>query len=203
MIRTLACATLALSLSTTAYSKLLQFSFVDGTADQTRETGADLLSVTVVFDNATGTYTTTLHSTAAAPFSGKISINANFADVDTPAYVLRQSYFFDNLRTLELSEPSTTASWSGIYSSLRYWKEGDRVVTSSDLFGIVPDAGAHSFGSNFTSYLDFPYTSTDEISRLSVATISSVPEPSQSVFMLLGLGLIITAIRKEKEVIKA
>lgn len=197
MIRAAIGVAIALCLSSAANAELLQFSFLDGTNDQTRPTGADLLSISVVFDNTTGAYTTTLRSTTDAPFAGVIGINANFADVDTPAYTSSQSYFFDNLRTIGISEPTTSTSWSGTYSALKFWKAGDRVVTSSDPSGIVSNLAIHSFGSNFTSYLDFKYTSTDEIDRMSVATISTVPEPGTYALTSLGLTLILLKRRRQ------
>ena len=191
-------AAIATCLASTARAEILQFSFVDGTNDQTRQTGADLQSISVVFDNLTGAYTTTLQSTTEAPFKGKIGVNANLANVDTTAYVSWQAYFFDNLRTIELTEPSNIVSWQGSASSLKHWQAGDRVVTSSDLFGIVSDKPIHSFGSNFTSHLDFPYTSTDEMPRLAIATITAIPEPSTYALMSIGLASLISLSRRKR-----
>jgi len=185
-------------LANIASAEILKFSFVDEKNDQTRQSGADLLSISVVFDNLTGAYTTTLQSTVEAPFKGKIGVNANLANVDTPAYVSWQSYFFDNLRTIQLTEPTNIVSWQGTASSLKYWQAGDRVVTSSDLFGIVSDKPIHSFGSNFTSHLDFPYTSTDEMPRLVIATIAAVPEPSTYALMSIGVASLISLRRHKR-----
>lgn len=198
MRRILIGAAIATCLASTARAEILQFSFVDGTNDQTRQSGADLLSMTVVFDNLTGAYTTTLRSTTEASFKGKIGVNANLANVDTPAYVSWQAYFFDNLRTIELSQPTSIVSWQGSASSLKYWQAGDRVVASSDLFGVVSDKPIHSFGSNLTSHLDFPYTSTDEIPRLAMATITTVPEPSTCAIMSIGLASLISLRRRKR-----
>jgi len=198
MRRILIGAVIATCLASSASAEVLQFSFVDKTNDQTRQTGADLLSISVVFDNLTGAYTTTLQSTTEAPFKGKIGINANLANVDTPAYVSWQAYFFDNLRTIELTEKTNIVSWQGTASSLKHWQAGDRVVTSSDLFGIVSDKPIHAFGSNFTSYLDFPYTSTDEMPRLAIATITAVPEPSTYALMSIGAASLILLNRRKR-----
>lgn len=198
MRRILNGAALATCFASNVGAEILTFSFIDGTNDQTRQTGADLLSISVIFDNITGAYTTTLQSTAEAPFKGKIGVNANLANVDTPAYVSWQAYFFDNLRTIELTETTNIVKWQGTASSLKYWRVGDRVVTSSDLFGIVSDKPIHTFGSNFTSHLDFPYTSTDEMPRLAVATITAIPEPSTCVLMSMGVASLISLHRRKR-----
>ena len=183
-----------------ACAEMLSFSFQDPAGDQTRATGADLSRIDVAFDNATGQYTVTLFAVASNSFSGRLKVNANFVNPDTESFTMSPSYFFDNLRFIEASEPASSVSFSGVNGNLLHWRAGHRVATSSEPFGIASDAPPSAFSSYLEHSLDFPWVSTDDFPPLAVSLIRSIPEPTTLALCALGLvfGSLMAPIRRAR-----
>jgi hypothetical protein len=171
-----------------AHGSVLSFEFNDPTGDTTRAHGTDIIRITTIFDNSTGSYTTTLFTTPDRPFDDRFVINLNMVNPDTPDFSEEKSYFFDNLNEFSNQPVSTTIELTGYDASLLYWKAGDRVALSSIPFGIPSNSTPHTFSSNMTDYSTFWEASTDTFPLNEIAIIQAVPVPAS--VWLFSSGLI-------------
>ena len=181
-----------------AHSAILSFEFNDPVGDATREHGTDVTRILTIFDNTTGFYTTTLFTVLGKPFEDRFTINLNMANPDTDEYTEEQSYFFDNLNEFTNHPVSTAVELAGFDSSLLYWNVGDRVVLSSEPFGIPSSSASHTFSSGMTDYSTFWEASSDAFPLNDIATIQAVPIPASIWLFSTGLIGLIGVARQKK-----
>ena len=179
---------LACNYSSIACGAILSYEFSDPVGDATRDHGTDVNRILTIFDNSTGNYTITLFTIPDKPFEDWFRINLNMANPDTDEYTVEQSYFFDNANDFDNYLVSTTVELTGNDPSLLFWEAGDRVVLSSEPFGIATGMEPHIFSSGMTDYSTFWEVSSDAFSLTDVAIIHAVPIPAS--IWIFGSGLV-------------
>ena len=122
-----------------ASGELLTFTLVDPVGDAGRAI-FDLVEVQVTFDNVSGDYRIILGTDPAAPFEGGITVALRFLNPDTPTFTRDPSLFGAVVSGCYLSVSTASIMLSGTETRLLQWKDGDRVASSSDSFGIPTDS---------------------------------------------------------------
>lgn len=131
------CLVLVLSMGIMASAEDLTFSYTDPEGDATGP--IDIISMVVVFDNATGHYTITLTSTLAQPFLGEFRININLFN---PARLPYNSFFQDAGNDFNLETPVTKIVLEGYDADLLFWAVGDTVATNTIASGGLNPPGS-------------------------------------------------------------
>ena len=124
-----------------ARAEVLVVDFSDPVADPTGE--IDVVSMSLIFDTATGEYSIVLFATEAQPFAGAFRLNINLYDVERgPTCVL--ALLSDNVNDFDLAVPSREVVLTGTSTKLTAWQVGDRVATNSTPFGNPDCSGGFS-----------------------------------------------------------
>lgn len=180
--------------ATNAAAALLQVTFFDAAGDQASGPSSsfsqiDLLSMRLVFDNASGAYQVTFTTSAEHPLFGPIELNANLLNGDLPYFYdgraqaqLPPAAFKDNFNHFVLDSPQLTFTLTGHNEHLTHWRLGDHIATDAFAF---PDAFPRGLGpsgsygttiqgnseSGYHVYDSFPMNTT-------IAEVTAVPLPA-------------------------
>ena len=200
----LACISLGVSASQ------LQVTFLDPAGDQTispdlpRE--IDLLSMTLVFDNETGSFLVSFVTAPAHPLSGSFELNANLVNGELPFPSERLPYqdmnnlFIDNFNEIVLDIPATEYSLSGVDLHLTHWQSGDRIAIDTCTFSPnCVDAGytlMTTIQNNVVTTTPFDTFSQDQ-SFFGHLTPVAVPLPSALPLSVSILTLLLAARRQK------
>ncbi len=137
------------SASVTTSSFPLSFSVLDPVGDQTGP--VDVTSMVMSFDNTTGQYAIVLTADAAHPFVGQFRININLFDPDVGTTNPNPSFFSDVHSDFDLTNPTTTLTFTGTQLNLEAWAAGQRVFTNS-LAGTGNPDGVSLFRSSVSGF---------------------------------------------------
>lgn len=176
----------------------LALTFVDPLGDSTGR--ADVIGMTMTFDADTGAYEIVLTADGANPFSGDFRININLFNPDTGTVDQNPSFFEDTFNDFDLPAPLTTIRLAGTNERLISWRAGDRVATTSEVFG--NPSGVTLFRSAVGDFpLGPPGVREDIIAQGNTfATVSAVPEPESVASLGLGLACVVATRRHRRRV---
>jgi len=163
------------------------FALYDPVGDQTGL--VDVVRMDFSFDGATGDYTILLTADVANPFQGDFRININLFNPDTGTTAQDPSYVTDTYNDYYSVSPVLTFMLTGANARLLSWDIGDRVASSSTVFG-SPD-GVSEFKSAVNELPREPLYRQDYIAVWDSAVIEGPPSevPVPGAFALAGFGL--------------
>lgn len=134
-------ALIALLIAGTARSEVLAVDFFDPVGDPTG--GIDVVSMSLIFDTASGEYSLILFATEAQPFFGSFRLNIHLYDVDR-GVSCADALLKDTLNDFDLAVPSREVVLTGTSTRLMAWQIGDRVATNTTPFGNPDCSGGFS-----------------------------------------------------------